>query len=82
MLNIRTIFASTLLVMLALANAIPHAHQSASNENDDFWAKKPMHTTDLMAGKARPATKATTTHAQTPTTTPKSHELYEEMDEL
>jgi hypothetical protein len=85
MLSIRTIIASTLLVLLvllALANAIPHAHQSAPNEHDDFWAKKPMHTTDLMAGKAKTATKASATHTQTPTTTPKLQTLYEELDEL
>ena len=82
MLSIRMIVASTLLVMLALANAIPHANQGASNNDDDFWAKKPLHTTDLRAGKANTATKASTTHTQIPTTTPKLQTLYEELNEL
>lgn len=70
MLNTRTIFTLTLLAMLAVANTIPHAHQAGSNDDDDFWAKKPMHTTDLMSGKARTAVTTSATHTQLPRTTP------------
>jgi hypothetical protein len=82
MLNIRMIIASTLRVMLALANTIPDANQGASNDDDDFWAKKPMHTTDLMAGKARTAIKSSATHTQLPRPTSITRTLYEEMNEL
>ena len=82
MLNMRIIVAFTLLAMLSLASATPHAHQGASNNEDDFWAKKPMHTTDLMAGKARTTNKPSIGHAQVPTTTPRIPTLCEETNEL
>lgn len=82
MLNIRVVIASTLLAMLALANAIPHLYQDAINDDDDFWAKKPMHTTDLMAGKARTAIQPSATHTQLPSTTASIGTPYEGTNEL
>lgn len=82
MLNMRITIAFPLLVMLALASSIPHLHQSVLNDEDDFWAKKPIHTTDLMAGKARTAIGPPATHIQLPATTPTSRTLCEEINEL
>lgn len=71
----------TLSVILVLVNAI-HAHQESPNNEEDFWAKKPMHTTDLMAGKARTTIKPSTTYTQFPTATPRTWKQFEEANEL
>ena len=77
MSNTRILPALALLVLLALANAIPNAQQKASKGVDDFWAKKPMHTTDLMAGKAHKVIESAATHTHIPTATQS-----EEVNEL
>ena len=78
----RIIIALTLLGMLAFTNATPHTHQEISNDDDDFWAKKPMHTTNLMAGKARSTIKPSTTYTQIPTGFTKTRAHNGETNEL
>ncbi|KAF1926555.1 uncharacterized protein M421DRAFT_422530 [Didymella exigua CBS 183.55] len=82
MSNMRISTISTLLAILVLVSAMPHAHQKIFNNEDDFWAKKPMHTTDLMAGRARTTIKHSTTYTQIPTATPRIEIQYEEVNEL
>ncbi|KAJ8109287.1 hypothetical protein OPT61_g7575 [Boeremia exigua] len=71
MRNTRISLAFTLPPILALISAMPHAYQQAvdadANANDDFWARKPIHTTDLMAGKPSMTVEPPATYTQTPT---------------
>lgn len=82
MFAIRASLTFILLATLALASAIPHAHQKVLHDNDDFLAKKPMHTTDLMAGKARTTIKSSFTHTRIPTPNLRIRTSNEEMNEL
>ncbi|KAF2633446.1 hypothetical protein BU25DRAFT_405337 [Macroventuria anomochaeta] len=82
MFNTRISPALALLVLLALANAIPNAQQKASKDVDDFWAKKPMHTTNLMAGKAHKTIEPAATHIRIPTAIPIAPTQSEEVSEL
>jgi hypothetical protein len=63
----RSILASFLLAALALVSATPELKFKQAKEDDDFWAKKPMHTTDLMAEKARTMNEVSTSQTQIPT---------------
>ena len=78
----RAYITLSLLAILALASAVPHAHQKVSNDNDEFWAKKPMHTTDLMAGKAQNTAKPTTTPTRMPIPALRVRTLPVEANEL
>lgn len=68
------------LIISPLASAQPHANQDLTN-NDGFWDKKPMHTTDLMAGEASKTIDATITSTRMPTSTPRKQEI-EGVNEL
>jgi hypothetical protein len=63
----RSVLASFLLAALALASATPESQLKKAKENDDFWAEKPIHTTDLMAGKAHTINQVSTSQTQIPT---------------
>ena len=65
--NMRPILASCLLAVPALISATPESQLRKAKEDDGFWAKKPMHTTDLMADKARTINQASTSQTQIPT---------------
>lgn len=56
------------MTILALASVISSAPRKAAAKNDDFWAKKPIHTTALMAGKAHKAAASSVTRTYIPTT--------------
>lgn len=71
-----------LLAILALVSAIPHAPEEAPKVNDDFWEKKPMHTTELMAGTARTTAQSSTTRTQTPTAATRIQTSDEVINEL
>lgn len=75
-------FGYSLMAVLALSNAMARVQPRHSNDNDDFWAEKPMHTTDLMAGKASVTVKHSTTHTQSPTAATKIPTLDVDIDEL
>lgn len=59
-----------LLAVFALASAIPHARQETASDYDDFYDKKPMHTLDLMAGKAQKTAEPSIAQTQVPTPIP------------
>ena len=80
--SVRASLVFTLLTVIYFASAIPHAHQKASNDNDEFWTKKPIHTTDLMAGKARMTVETSATYTRIPAATPKIQISIEETNEL
>jgi hypothetical protein len=63
----RSFLASFLLAALALVSATPESQFKQAKEDDDFWAKKPMHTTDLMAGEAHTINQESTSQTQIPT---------------
>lgn len=67
--NMRPFLASFLLGVLALVSATPESQLKKAKEDDDFWARKPMHTTDLMAGKAHTKNQVSTSQTQIPTAT-------------
>lgn len=68
--------------MLAVANALPSALKVAASNNDDFWAEKPIHTTDLMAGTARTTAQPSTSRTQSPTAAPGMQVSDKETNEL
>ncbi|KAJ4985988.1 hypothetical protein SVAN01_08570 [Stagonosporopsis vannaccii] len=70
------------LAMLSVVNAIPPAPQMVASDNDNFWAQKPMHTTDLMAGTVRTAVQPSFTRTKTSTAAPRIRTLDEEINEL
>lgn len=67
-----------LLAVIMLVGATPDSH----HDEDDFWAQKPMHTTDLMAGKAQMATGPSITHKQASTAVPEAPSLDKDVNEL
>lgn len=67
--SMRLFLASFLLAVLALVSATPESQLKKAKEDDDFWTRKPMHTTDLMAGKAHTINQVSTSQTQIPTAT-------------
>lgn len=54
-----------LLAAVALVKATtPEDYQQQRNEGDDFWKETPIHTTDLMAGRARTTLESSPTYTQ------------------
>ncbi|KAF9701264.1 hypothetical protein EKO04_000251 [Ascochyta lentis] len=83
MFNMNVFLTIALLVVLAIAIPQPCAHERAiDNANDEFWAKKPMHTTDLMASKSRSTLDTAIARTHIPTEAPTSQMPKVEVDEL
>lgn len=82
MFKSRALITFTLLAVLVTVSAIPQAQQQAASDNVGFWNTKPMHTTDLMAGKARETAEPTVTSIRVPTPVPRERTVDQEIDEL
>ncbi|UPX18436.1 uncharacterized protein EKO05_0008736 [Ascochyta rabiei] len=83
MFNLKVLLNIALLVVLVIARSQPHVHlKPTDSDNDDFWAKKPMHTTDLMAGKSHSTLDTTVTRTHVPTGIPSPQIPQVEVDEL
>jgi len=65
----RPFLASFLLAVLPLVSATPESQLKKAKEDDNFWARKSMHTMDLMAGKAHTMNQVSTSQTQIPTAT-------------
>jgi hypothetical protein len=74
--------ALSLFAISALANSQPDTTPKAVENNDDFWAQKPMHTTDLMAGKTQEAANPTLTHTRLPSKSQTARPRKDEVNEL